>query len=122
MLYLELKHRLPEFLLTRIDKIGMANSIEVRVPFLDYRIIELAFNIPFALKIKDGIHKYILKKASEKILSREILYREKMGFCGSTIQMLTYNLKTFAKNYILEEIKNLPGFFKEKYILSMLND
>ncbi len=97
---MELKHRLPEFLLIRVDKIGMANSIEPRVPFLDYRIVELAFNIPYELKIKNGIHKYILKKAAENILPDEVIYRKKIGFCGSTTQMLSPKLKSFAGNFI----------------------
>ena len=121
MLYMELKHRLPEFLLIRVDKIGMANSIEPRVPFLDYRMVELAFNIPYSLKINNGIHKYILKKAAENILPHEILYRKKVGFCGSTTQMLSNSLKSFAKGFIINEIKKLPPLFDEDYIFNTLN-
>ena len=121
MLYMELKHRLPEFLLIRVDKIGMANSIEPRVPFLDYRIVELAFNIPYSLKIHNGIHKYILKKSSENILPHEILYRKKIGFCGSTTQMLSSNLKSFAKDFIIKELKFMPPLFEENHVLNLLN-
>ena len=120
MLYLELKHRLPELLLLRVDKIGMANSIEPRVPFLDYRIVELAFNIPVRFKIKDGVHKYLLKKTAEKILPHEIIYRKKMGFCGSTTQMLSPKLKAFANNIISSEFAKRDDIFNLKNVTDLL--
>lgn len=78
--YLELKHRLPELLLMRVDKMGMAHSLEGRVPFLDKRLVELALQIPTSLKLKDDAQKYILKKAVEGIIPNEIIYRKKQGF------------------------------------------
>lgn len=80
MIYLELKNRLSELLLMRVDKITMATSIESRVPFLDHRLIEFTMNIPESLKIKGQEPKYILKKAVEGILPDNIIYRKKMGF------------------------------------------
>ena len=80
MTYLEMKHRLPEFLLARADKMTMAHSVEGRVPFLDTRLVELAFNMPTETKIKGGRAKYILKKAAEGIIPEEIINREKQGF------------------------------------------
>jgi len=121
MLYLELKHRLPELLLLRVDKIGMANSIEPRVPFLDYRIVELAFNIPLRYKIKNGIHKYILKKTAERFLPKEIIYRKKIGFCGSTTQMLSPKLKLFAQSLVNSELKNLTNIFNQKYVADLFH-
>src|SRR3989344_6410383 len=61
--YLEIKHRLPELLLMRSDKMTMAHSVEARVPFLDKRLVELAVSIPANIKIKNGEPKYILKKS-----------------------------------------------------------
>ena len=78
--YLELKHRLPELLLMRADKMTMAHSVEGRVPFLDHRLVELAFQIPTAIKIKNNTSKYILKKAVEGIIPSEIIWRKKQGF------------------------------------------
>jgi asparagine synthase (glutamine-hydrolysing) len=121
MLYMELKHRLPEHLLLRVDKIGMANSIEPRVPFLDYRIVELAFNIPFSMKIKGGIHKHILKMASESILPKEIIYRKKVGFCGSTTQMLTPRLKLFANDILVEKGKEINEIFNYENFKSIFD-
>jgi asparagine synthase (glutamine-hydrolysing) len=80
MSYLELKLRLPELLLMRVDKMTMATSVEARVPFLDHELVEYAMSLPAELKIKDGNGKYILKRALEKVLPADLLYRPKRGF------------------------------------------
>ena len=80
MTYLELKLRLPELLLMRVDKITMATSVEARVPFLDHHLIEYAMNLPRELKIKGQTGKHILKRALESILPHEVLYQPKRGF------------------------------------------
>lgn len=122
ILYIELKHRLPELLLLRVDKIGMANSIEPRVPFLDYRIVEFAFNIPIKFKINHGIHKYILKKAAEQYLPKEIIYRKKIGFCDSTQKMFTEKLKKSAEKNINNEISRLNQLFNKRYADALLTN
>ena len=86
--YLELKHRLPELLLMRVDKMAMAHSIEGRIPFLDKRIVELALQIPTALKFKGDNQKYILKKAVTGIIPGEIIWRKKQGFATSMSEWL----------------------------------
>jgi asparagine synthase (glutamine-hydrolysing) len=80
MIYLELKLRLPELLLMRIDKVTMANSIETRVPFLDHHLVEFAASIPSRYKVSNRIGKYILKRALEPVLPIDILYAQKRGF------------------------------------------
>lgn len=80
MTYWEIKYRLPEFLLARADKMTMAHSLEGRVPFLDHRLVELAFSIPTEIKFKNDQPKYVLKKAVENILPPEIISRKKQGF------------------------------------------
>jgi asparagine synthase (glutamine-hydrolysing) len=80
MIYLELKLRLPELLLMRIDKVTMANSIETRVPFLDHHLVEFAASIPSKYKVSNRIGKYILKQALEPLLPHDILYAQKRGF------------------------------------------
>jgi asparagine synthase (glutamine-hydrolysing) len=80
MTYLELKLRLPELLLMRVDKMTMATSVEARVPFLDHHLVEYAMGIPVALKIKGASGKHILKHALEKVLPSDLLYRPKRGF------------------------------------------
>jgi asparagine synthase (glutamine-hydrolysing) len=80
MTYLELKLRLPELLLMRVDKLTMATSVEARVPFLDHHLIEYAMGLPRELKVKGKTGKHILKRALESILPRDLLYQPKRGF------------------------------------------
>ena len=80
MTYLELKLRLPELLLMRVDKMTMATSVEARVPFLDHHLVEYAMGIPTNLKIKGTSGKHILKQALEKVLPADLLYSQKRGF------------------------------------------
>lgn len=80
MSYLELKLRLPELLLMRVDKITMATSVEARVPFLDHHLIEYALALPQALKVKGKNGKHILKRSLEAVLPKDVLYRPKRGF------------------------------------------
>jgi len=80
MSYLELKLRLPELLLMRVDKMTMATSVEARVPFLDHHLVEYAMGLPTNLKIEGASGKHILKRALEKVLPADLLYRPKRGF------------------------------------------
>lgn len=78
--YLEMKLRLPEHLLMRVDKMTMANSVEARVPFLDHDVVELARRMPPSYKLMDGIGKKVLKRAAEPFVDHDLLYRRKQGF------------------------------------------
>ncbi len=80
MTYLELKLRLPELLLMRVDKITMATSIEARVPFLDHHLVEYAMSLPSDLKVVGKTGKHILKKSLESLLPHDLLYSRKRGF------------------------------------------
>ncbi|HEX5891109.1 MAG TPA: asparagine synthase (glutamine-hydrolyzing) [Pyrinomonadaceae bacterium] len=80
MTYLELKLRLPELLLMRVDKITMATSVEARVPFLDHHLVEYALGLPRSLKVEGTTGKHILKRALEDILPHDLLYEPKRGF------------------------------------------
>ncbi len=84
MTYLELKLRLPELLLMRVDKITMATSLEARVPFLDHHLIEYAMGLPQRLKVRGATGKQILKRALETVLPKDVLYRPKRGFGAPT--------------------------------------
>jgi len=80
MTYLEFKHRLPELLLMRVDKVSMSTSIEARAPFLDHRFVEQMAGLPSKLKVQAGQAKYMLKKAAEGLFRDNIIYRPKKGF------------------------------------------
>lgn len=78
--YADIRHWLPGDILTKIDRTSMAVSLEAREPLLDYRLVEFAATLPPGLRIRAGQGKWLMKKALEPYLPREILYRPKMGF------------------------------------------
>ena len=80
MLYTALKTYLPGDILVKVDRTSMANSLEVRAPLLDYRVVEFAAALPSRMKLRWGNKKYLLKKAFGRILPHEILRRPKHGF------------------------------------------
>ena len=87
MLYADQKTYLVELLMKQ-DQMSMACSIESRVPFLDHHFVEFAMSIPDHLKIRGATQKYVLKKAVEGLLPKEIIYRKKMGFPSPLRQWL----------------------------------
>jgi asparagine synthase (glutamine-hydrolysing) len=80
MSYLELKQRLAELLLMRVDKMTMATSVEARVPFLDRELVEFALALPMEMKVRDGIGKWLLKRTVDGLLPSDIVNRAKQGF------------------------------------------
>lgn len=80
MSYFDLNLRLPELMLMRVDKMSMGASLEGREPFLDHKLVELAMSIPQSQKTKNGILKYVLKKAVRGLIPDEVIDRKKQGF------------------------------------------
>jgi asparagine synthase (glutamine-hydrolysing) len=80
MSYIELKQRLPELLLMRLDKIAMASSVEGREPFLDHEVVEFALALPPALKFRDGVGKWAVREAMRDALPANVVDRPKQGF------------------------------------------
>jgi asparagine synthase (glutamine-hydrolysing) len=81
MTYLDLRLRLPELLLMRIDKMSMGVSLEARVPFLDHRFVELALSIPTKVKVPAGGElKHVLRRAVRGVIPDELIDRPKQGF------------------------------------------
>ncbi len=78
--YLDFKTWLPGDILTKVDRASMAHSLEVRVPVLDYKLVEWASSLPQAFKLRRGEGKYVFKKMLEPDLPNDVLYRSKMGF------------------------------------------
>ncbi|MGL4314113.1 MAG: XrtA/PEP-CTERM system amidotransferase [Sphingomonas sp.] len=78
--YADFKHWLPGDILTKVDRTSMAVGLEAREPLLDYRLVEFAARLPVAMRLRGGEGKWLMKKALEKHLPRDILYRPKMGF------------------------------------------
>src|SRR4051794_1164474 len=80
MTYLDLRLRLPELLLARIDRMAMGVGVEVRVPFLDHELVELALSIPSAAKTRNGELKTLLKRAVADVIPSDLVQRRKQGF------------------------------------------
>jgi len=78
--YVDLKAYLPEDILTKVDRASMAFGLEVRVPFLDHRVVEFAARLPASMRIREGRTKVVLKNAFSGILPKEVLTRSKQGF------------------------------------------
>ncbi|OGS06872.1 MAG: asparagine synthase (glutamine-hydrolyzing), partial [Elusimicrobia bacterium RIFOXYA1_FULL_47_7] len=116
ILYVYSKSWLPEDLLMKADKMTMANSLELRVPFLDYRLVEFAFSLPSAYKVRDGAGgfstKHILRNAFKGKIPGSILNRKKQGFPVPAYSWIKGPLKAYAKEILLD--RGRSGFFDAK--------
>jgi asparagine synthase (glutamine-hydrolysing) len=111
ILYTDIKTYLPGDILVKVDRMSMANSLETRAPLLDYRVVEYAAQIPAALKLHGKEKKYILKKAFERLLPQDILYRKKMGFSVPLAQWLRHELKPIVEQTLLANNSGVSIFF-----------
>jgi asparagine synthase (glutamine-hydrolysing) len=103
MIGIELRQRLPELLLMRVDKVTMGSSLEARVPYLDHRLVEFALAIPAAVKYRNGVTKWVLKRVAERVgLDPALVNRSKRGFCGSASNMLTPRLVDRAEQDVFD--------------------
>ncbi len=118
----DLMYFLPDQLLTKVDMASMAVSLEARSPLLDQKMIELACQIPFNLKVKGGESKYILKKAFEKIVPKENLYRPKMGFTIPLDRWFSGKLNSYAKDALLKKNAFIKEIFNADHIKSMIEN
>ena len=107
----ELKTQLPAIQLMRVDKMSMAHSHEIRTPFMDYKFVEFGMTIPSDLKWTETNKKYILQKAMEPILPREIVYRPKLPF---HLPLLKYFQNGFVD--IAENILSAPLIYKKDFV------
>lgn len=106
--YLEQKQRLAELLLMRVDKITMTQSLEARVPFLDYRMLEFTTSLKPEIKLNGSVSKHLLKEAVGDILPQNIIHRKKQGFAAPVDNWFANDWHHYAKNEILNSyfVKN----------------
>jgi asparagine synthase (glutamine-hydrolysing) len=121
MLYLDTRTNLPDDLLMVGDKTAMANSLEARVPFLDYRIIEFIETLPPSMKIRWLDGKYLHKKAAAKWLPTEVLQRKKKGFANPVDKWLRGGMQHFVHEYLLHRDAGVNQFFNRSYIQKILD-
>jgi asparagine synthase (glutamine-hydrolysing) len=112
LLYLDLKGYLGEGVLTKVDRASMACSLEVRVPFLDRRVVELAASLPPRLKLRGLTTKYILKRALAGLVPPEILRRRKKGFGVPLGRWFRGELAPLLRDAFAPDVVRRAGLFR----------
>lgn len=110
-LYLDLKSYLIDDILVKVDRMSMATSLETRVPLIDHKVVEYAFQIPGHLKLKGMTTKWIFKKTMERLLPPQNIYRSKEGFSIPIKHWLRNELKELMLHYLSESRIRDAGLF-----------
>jgi asparagine synthase (glutamine-hydrolysing) len=119
-LYYDLTQYFPDDLLAKSDLSSMFVSLEGRSPFADHKLVELASQIPFDLKLKNGITKYILKKSLEGLVPKENMYREKKGFSIPLGDWFSGDLGKYSKSKLLRKDAFTSKLFSKDKITDLL--
>jgi asparagine synthase (glutamine-hydrolysing) len=117
LLYFDLKTRLPNGLLTKLDTMTMAHSLEARVPFLDHRLVELAFSMPAHMKIRMMRDKHILRKVSADYLPRKITKRKKNHFFVPIHLWLQNELQSLVSKILTNKNIDKSGYLNSRWVL-----
>ena len=120
MLYVDLKTFLPCLNLAYTDKMSMAASTEVRVPFLDDRLVELSGRIPPELKLRRLTRKYILKRSMEPILPHDVVWRPKAGFGAPVRSWLVGDLRPMVDDLLSTEAVRARGLFRAEEVRGLI--
>ena len=107
--------------LTYTDRSSMAQSVEVRVPFIDKKLIEYVMTIPGTFKYKRNISKYILKKVAEKHIPKNIVHRDKASFGAPIRSWISKDLKPTVDKLLSEENVKKRGIFNYSEIKKMID-
>jgi asparagine synthase (glutamine-hydrolysing) len=116
LLYVDLKTFLPCLNLATTDKTSMAANLEVRVPYLNHELVELAARMPADLKLRGLKRKYILKRAAEKLLPHDVVWRKKAGFGAPIRSWLRGALRPLVEDLLSEETIRRRGLFRPEEV------
>ena len=122
LLYLDSKTYLPSDILTKVDRMSMASSLEARSPLLDHKLIEYVTKIPSRMKLKGTETKYIFKKALEGFVPNEILYRKKQGFGLPIGDWINLQLKDRITSDLSDQRAMSRGYFDAKYVALLIDE
>lgn len=103
-------------ILTKVDRASMGNSLEVRCPFLDHRLFELAWQLPQTYKIRQGERKWLLKQLLYRYVPKELIDRPKMGFGIPLSQWLNTSLKPWVESLLDENLLKSQGYFNAQQV------
>jgi len=120
MLYADTKIWLPDDILLKADKMTMANAVELRVPFLDHKLVEFCAGLPAKLKLNGQWGKVLLRQAMREVLPRPILHRPKKGFPVPTAQWLRIPLKEFTHDVLLSPSSACRLYLKPRVLEEMV--
>jgi asparagine synthase (glutamine-hydrolysing) len=112
---------LPDQVLAFVDRLSMAHSIEVRPPFLDYRLVEFAFSLPGQFKIRDGVTKFVLREAVRDLLPPGILERKKEGFLLPVNTWLVRRFRGFLEAVLAPERLSRHGLLRPEAVRALLD-
>jgi asparagine synthase (glutamine-hydrolysing) len=118
--YRDLHTYLPLDILTKVDRMTMAHSLEARPPLLDHRLVEFAATIPARFRLRDGTTKYLFKQAMRGTLPDDIIDRPKHGFAVPLAHWFRNDLAEFARDLLLSDTCRQRGFFDTRYIDRLL--
>jgi asparagine synthase (glutamine-hydrolysing) len=119
--YLDISTYLPDDLLNMADKMSMAHSFELRVPFCDHKLMELCASIPFSVKLKGLKLKNLFRKVIKGILPDEIINKRKQGFMVPLADWLKDDLSDFVNDILSEQAIKKRGYFNAKYVFEILD-
>jgi asparagine synthase (glutamine-hydrolysing) len=122
MLYMDTKTSLPDDLLLKADKMTMANSVELRVPLLDHKVLEFAASLPENFKVRGFTTKYIAKQALSRRVPKEILKRKKAGFPVPYEAWMRTVLKDWVRDLLLDRRSIQRGYFNPTAIEKLLEE
>lgn len=122
VLYIDLKRYLPLDILTKVDRMSMAHSLEARVPLLDHKLAEFVATIPTELKLRGKSTKYIFKQAMRDLLPVSILERKKQGFALPLKHWLKREWRGFLLDHLLDDRTRARGLFRADYIEELYRD